>query len=115
MRREVPGIIRAKRLRRDMTPPEKALWAKLRGGRAMGVKFARQVPIGPYIVDFAARREKLVIELDGDSHALQIAYDAARTAYLESLGYRVIRFGNHELGRNIDNIVDHILHELGRL
>ena len=81
----------------------------------MGVKFARQVPVGRYIVDFVARREKLVIELDGDSHAFQVEYDAERTRFLEAQGYRVLRVSNTEVGHNLDGLCDTILHELGRL
>ena len=105
----------ARTLRRDLTPPERALWAKLRGGRLMGVKFARQVPIGPYVADFAARQEKLIIELDGDSHAFQAEYDRTRTSYLITQGYRVLRFSNADIGHNLDGICDTILHELGRI
>ena len=62
-----------------------------------------------YIADFTARREKLVIELDGDSHADRIGYDAARTAYLETQGYRVLRFDNEEIRTNLDGVLDVIV------
>ena len=81
----------------------------------MGVKFTRQIPIGPYIADFVARRERLVIELDGDSHAFQADYDQTRTAYLTAQGYRVLRFSNADIDRNREGICDTILHELGRI
>jgi len=104
---------RARALRREMSPPEQALWRHLRAGR-LGVKFQRQVVLAPYIADFAARSERLVIELDGDSHAATAAYDDARTAALGLRGYRVIRFTNSEVLTNIDGVLRSILIELGR-
>jgi very-short-patch-repair endonuclease len=62
-----------------------------------GVRFNRQVPIGPYICDFVARTAKLVIELDGGQHASAADYDSARTDFLQSKGYRVIRFWNNDV------------------
>lgn len=70
---------------------------------------------GPdYVADFAARRHGLVIELDGDSHAGREDYDAARTAFMESQGFRVIRFSNSEVMTNIEGVTRAILIELGR-
>ena len=89
------------------------LWAILRAGR-LGVKFSRQVVIAPYIADFAARAERLVIELDGDSHAGREGYDAARTAVLEAKGYRVIRFTNRDILDNREGVTRAILIALGR-
>ena len=103
----------AKRLRADLTPPERKLWEALRGGRA-GVKFQRQVVLAPYVADFAARSERLVVELDGDSHGGREANDAARTAALEMRGYRVLRFTNSEVMGNCDGVVRAILVALGR-
>ena len=96
-----------------MTPPEIKLWTILRAGR-LGVKFVRQMPIAPYIADFAAREHRLVIELDGDSHAGREAYDAARTAFIESKGFRVIRFGNSEVMTNPEGVARAILIALGK-
>ena len=62
-----------------------------------GIKFRRQQTIGGYIVDFISMEKKLIIELDGGQHAEQADYDAARTAYLESEGYRVLRFWNNQV------------------
>lgn len=81
---------RAKELRRNQTPTERKLWAKLRGKQLCGLKFRRQHPIGRYIVDFCCLARKLVIEIDGDSHAFQVEYDRERTAYLEEREYTVI-------------------------
>jgi very-short-patch-repair endonuclease len=104
---------RAKELRRNMTLPEARLWSALRAGQ-IGVKFQRQVELDPYIADFAARSARLVVELDGDSHAEAQAYDAARTRSLEARGYRVIRFTNAEVMGNLDGILRTILIILGR-
>jgi len=90
----------AKAMRSEPTGPEARLWYHLRAKRLNGVKFSNQVLIGPYTVDFAARSQKLVIELDGDSHASQERYDARRTTWLEEQGYRVIRFTNSDVMTN---------------
>ena len=106
MKRDDTLIDRARQLRTHQTPPEQALWKLLRAHRLSGTKFTRQVPVGPFIVDFAARAIKLVIELDGDTHASQVAYDAARTAYLQAQGYRVIRFTNADVTGNAAGVLD---------
>ena len=80
------------------------MWNILRAHRLSGLKFTRQVPIGPYIVDFAAWSRKLVMEVDGDTHADQVAYDAARTAFLSTQGYRVLRFANADVMRNAEGV-----------
>jgi very-short-patch-repair endonuclease len=96
----------AKRLRTDQTPLEQRLWYELRAKRFEGAKFRRQVVIGRYIVDFACRIPRmLIIEVDGDTHAFQKAYDVNRTAFLESKGYRVLRFTNHEVGTNLEGVL----------
>lgn len=88
---------RARTLRRQASEAESALWKQLRGRRLMGYKFRRQVVIEPYVVDFACLEAKLIIEADGGQHGEQAAYDARRTARLEVMGYRVMRFWNHEI------------------
>lgn len=99
---------RAKELRASLTPPERALWEVLRAGR-LRVKFQRQVVLPPYVADFASRSGRLVVELDGDSHAGREAQDAARTAALEARGYRVVRFTNSDVLTNIDGVARAIL------
>jgi len=99
---------RAKAMRADMSEPETRIWLQLRAGRFGNVKFRRQKVIGNYIVDFAANAPKLVVELDGDSHAGQESYDAARTRYLESEGYRVVRYSNTEVMENMDGVLSHL-------
>jgi very-short-patch-repair endonuclease len=100
---------RARELRRDMTPAERRLWARLRLGQLDGAHFRRQHAVGNFIVDFFCAEARLVIEVDGDVHATQSDYDAARTAWLnEQMHYRVIRFTNQEVFRNLDTVVEMI-------
>ena len=99
-------------LRHNRTDAEKQLWAVLRQHGLNGFHFRQQHAIGKYIVDFCASREKLIIELDGRQHAEQAAYDAERTAFLKSKGYRVIRFWNDEVLDNLDAVVSKILKAL---
>ena len=95
---------RARRLRRDATPAEKKLWSALRGSRLAGFKFRRQQRIGRYIADFACQSARLVIEVDGDSHAQQIEYDARRTQFLAEEGYQVLRFANSDVINNLEGV-----------
>ena len=113
-RRDPKKLARARELRANMSPPEHALWSILRAHRLNGIKFTRQVECGPYYIDFAARMHRLAIELDGETHAGREKQDAGRTAFLESKGWRVIRFTNHEIGSNPDGVAEAILRELGR-
>jgi len=99
---------RAKAMRREMPEPELRLWLQLRAARFEGVKFRRQKVIGFYIADFAANDPKLVIELDGDTHAGQEAYDERRTRFLEREGYRVLRFTNSDVMGNMDGVLIHL-------
>ncbi len=73
-----------------------------------GFKFRRQVVIEPYIVDFVCLEAKLIIEVDGGQHAGRMIYDARRTVSLESKGYQVVRFWNHELLGNLDSVLERI-------
>jgi very-short-patch-repair endonuclease len=100
----------ARQLRREMTPAEKKLWLRLRAGEMFGVKFRRQHPVEPYIVDFCCPPCRLIIEIDGDTHADAAARDAARTERIEELDYRVIRFTNKDVHENLDGVLDTILH-----
>lgn len=100
---------RAKAMRREMPEPELRLWLQLRATRFGSVKFRRQKVIGRYIVDFAANDPKLVIELDGDTHALQESYDRRRTRFLESVGYRVVRYSNVDVMQNLDGVLVHLV------
>jgi very-short-patch-repair endonuclease len=98
----------AKDLRRDQTPAERQLWACLRGKQLGGFRFRHQHPIGPFIVDFCCLSPRLVVEIDGDSHAAQVKYDASRTTYLEERGYAVIRFTNEDVQRRLEGVLAEI-------
>ncbi|HET9458720.1 MAG TPA: DUF559 domain-containing protein [Sphingomicrobium sp.] len=113
MRRHIEIRVRAKQLRTNLTPPERKLWTAIRANR-IGVKFQRQVVLAPYVADFAARAERLIVELDGDSHAGREVYDAARTRALQERGFRVLRFANSDVMSNLDGVLRAILIELGR-
>jgi very-short-patch-repair endonuclease len=112
--RDPSGIDRAKRLRKDMSPPKRAMWRILRGHRLEGWKFVRQVSVGDYTVDFAARRERLAIELDGETHSGRETYDERRTAYIERAGWTVIRFTNRDMLANPEGVAITILAALHR-
>ena len=87
----------ARHLRTRMTPAEKALWNSLRGRQLDGLKFRRQHPLGPFVVDFCCPERSLIVEVDGAIHDDQAEYDATRTEMLEEFGYRIIRFQNDEV------------------
>ena len=84
-------------LRNRMTPAKQALWEALRGSRLKGLRFRRQHLVGKFVLDFYCSRYKLVVELDGGVHDARVEQDAARTAYLGTYGYRVIRFRNEDV------------------
>lgn len=96
----------AKLLRKEQTEAEKKLWSKLRNRRLNGYKFKRQVPKGPYVVDFYCADARLIIELDGGQHAddAAVKHDAKRTRYLQESGFRVLRFWNNEIFENLDGV-----------
>jgi very-short-patch-repair endonuclease len=100
----------ARRLRTNATGTEMRLWKRLRTIPTFGTHFRRQVPIGPYIADFACMAARLVIELDGSQHAAEEmrSRDQQRTRWLESQGYRVIRFWNNEIVRDLDGVLERV-------
>ena len=101
----------AKKLRKNSTKQEQILWKLLRNRRFSGLKFVRQYPIGNYIVDFACRQKKIIIELDGSQHNENenIIYDMERTKYFASLGYKVIRFWNNDIDKNLEGVYEKLL------
>ncbi len=100
---------RARQLRREMTDAEKKLWQHIRYGQLDGAHFRRQHAVGPFIVDFFCAPSKLVIEVDGDTHAECTEYDIERTHWLnEQKDYRVIRFTNDEVFRNVETVLEKI-------
>lgn len=101
---------RARRLRREATPAERRLWTQLRQREINNVHFRRQAPICPYFVDFACHRTRVVVEFDGGKHGFdaEALRDDKRTRFLEKSGFRVLRFWNHEVLRNLESVVDTI-------
>ncbi|MFH0342783.1 MAG: endonuclease domain-containing protein [Chromatiales bacterium] len=98
----------ARALRKNSTETERCLWSRLRGRRLDGVKFRRQQVLGPYVVDFLCLEPKLIIEVDGGQHAEQVSNDLQRTEYLKVLGYRVLRFWNHDVLGDPDAVLESI-------
>ncbi len=104
-------IGRAQSLRRQTTEPEQLLWTALRNGQIGGLRFRRQHPVGPYVVDFFCHSAGLVVEIDGMSHDDKIREDAERTKYLKSQGLRVLRV----LNRDVMDDLDAVTREIARL
>ncbi|MGH7096874.1 MAG: endonuclease domain-containing protein [Stellaceae bacterium] len=95
---------RARALRREMTAAEKKLWQRLRLRQTEGYRFRRQVPIGRFIADFACHEARVIVEIDGGQHDPASEMEACRTRFLESEGYRVLRFWNNEVLENLDGV-----------
>ena len=102
----------AKQLRSNMTDVETKLWQQLRAKRFEDYKFRRQVPIGPYIVDFICFEKRLIIELDGSQHEGS-TYDMKRDAWLRSQDFRVLRFWNNDVNAALDGTLIAIHDALG--
>ena len=101
-------LLAAQRLRREMTPAEKALWYHLRGNRLGGRHFRRQQVIGGFIADFYCHGAALAIELDGPVHAAQADYDAERDRIIQERGIRVLRFANAQVLRDRPGVLARI-------
>ena len=108
------SVAQVRRLRRDQTDAERLLWLRLRDRRLGGLKFRRQKSIDRFVVDFFCADAKLIVELDGGQHGERGEQDAERTRILESMGYLVLRFWNHDVIRNIDGVLEEILGTLNR-
>ena len=104
---------RARQLRKDSTQAELTLWRHVRGRQLAGWKFRRQVPLGQYIVDFVCFERRLIVELDGGHHQDQAVYDNHRTEWLESQGFRVLRFWNNEVLGQLEAVGQAILRSAG--
>ena len=98
---------RARSLRREGTDAEHKLWYQLRAGRLKGMKFRRQHPVPPFVVDFYCEAARLVVELDGSQHNEDA--DAPRTRYLESLGLKVLRYWDNEVLQQTEAVLESIL------
>ncbi len=101
----------ARTLRARMTDAERLLWSRFRRRQVLGHRFRRQVPIGPYIVDFLCVELRVVIEVDGGQHA-ESADDARRDSWLASNGYRVLRYWNNDVLQRTDEVLAAILDAL---
>lgn len=104
----------ARALRQSATTAEQLLWRHLRNRQLVGAKFRRQHPLGPYILDFVCLEHGLVIEIDGGQHAqaAQQAHDQQRTAWLQQQGLRVLRFWNHEVVQQTNEVLAQLLQAL---
>ncbi len=93
-----------------MTDQERKLWNIIRNRQFYGFRFRRQFPIEPYIVDFICHEKSIIIEIDGGQHNEpdNLKYDNERTKYLESLGFKVIRFWNTDIDNNLDGVYEHL-------
>lgn len=105
---ESPLLARARQLRTSQTEAELRLWYHLRASRFLGLKFRRQMPLGPYIADFVCVERRLVIELDGGQHAEQAAYDARRDAWMRQQGFTVMRFWNNAVLGETEAVLERI-------
>ena len=95
---------------------EQRLWAQLRDRRLNGIKFVRQLPVGPYISDFACRGAGVIVEVDGATHSTEeeVAHDARRTNCLRANGWAVVRIQNEDVVRRIQDVLDTILMAVAR-
>ena len=105
------SLTQAKKLRSNMTDAERRLWYRLRAHRFDGHKFKRQIPVGPYVLDFACLGRKVVIEVDGGQHA-DSQSDIPRDSYLRDQGFQVLRFWNNDVLKNTDAVLEVILSAL---
>ncbi|MDD5126709.1 MAG: endonuclease domain-containing protein [Dehalococcoidales bacterium] len=105
-----PEVELAKGLRHRQTEAEKKLWSRLRNKQLCGVKFRRQQPVGNYIVDFVSFDKKLIVEVDGGQHneSKKRENDEQRTRWLESNGFRILRFWNNEVLLNMTGVLEQI-------
>ena len=103
-----PDPQRARELREQMTDAEVRLWFRLRANQIGGHHFRRQVPVGPYVVDFLCAKAQLVVEVDGSQHQTPLNHDEARTAWLRARGFRVLRFWNNEVLAQTEGVLEKI-------
>jgi very-short-patch-repair endonuclease len=104
--------LRAEMMRAEPTFAERVMWDRLRNRKLAGLKFRRQVPVGPYIADFLCKEASLIVEFDGPNHDPD--YDAKRDAWLRSQGYRVMRFVNADIGNRLVEVLEAIREAAGK-
>jgi very-short-patch-repair endonuclease len=111
----VKSVMRARAMRKAMSPPELAVWLYLRTLKSEGWRFRRQSPEGPYILDFVCRNAKLVVEVDGVHHSSpdQDEHDRIRDAYLTERGFRVLRFWASDVLNEFEGVVQRVRQALG--
>jgi very-short-patch-repair endonuclease len=116
MRQPVPPNHRrfARAMRADATKAENMLWQEIRNRQLEGLKFKRQVPLDGYIADFACFEPKMILEVDGGQHA-ESSRDANRDRHFAAQGFKVLRFWNHDVERNLDGVCREILIAAGRV
>ncbi len=102
----------ARELRKELTPAEKILWKYLREKQLDGHKFRRQQTIGKFIADFICFEKRLIIELDGEVHLSQKERDSERDDYLKGSGFKVVRFLNGEIEKDIEGVLNKIQEKL---
>lgn len=104
----------ARQLRTEMTKAEIILWAQLKSRKLNGHRFQRQHPIGSYITDFACRGQKLIVEVDGATHAsdAHVLHDERRTKFLKDQGWQVLRVGNLDVYENFSGVLETIASKL---
>src|SRR5262245_61959456 len=100
------NVAKAKELRKNATDVERVLWWRLCAYQLAGYKFRRQQPVGRYIVDFVCCEKHVSVELDGGQHSERVVYDKQRSEWLESPGFRVLRFWNHEVLHNLEAVIE---------
>lgn len=100
----------SRQLRKNQTPWEVKLWARLKNRKFLGLKFKRQVVIGQFIYDFSCFESKLIIELDGSQHKLGLnqQQDKIKEGFAKNLGYKVLRFNNNDIDGNMEGVLETI-------
>ncbi len=106
------NLSKARLLRSNMTEAERKIWYRFRAHRLGGYSFKRQMPVGPYIVDFVCLQARLIVEIDGGQHGT--GRDAARHDWLAKQNFRVLRFWNNDVHSNLDGVMQTIADVLKR-
>ena len=99
---------KARELRKKSTDAERLLWRHLRAKQLQGLRFRRQQPIGDYIADFVSFDKRVIVEVDGSQHGVRKAKDDQRTEWLDERGFKVLRFWNSDVIKNIEGVLETI-------